>query len=271
MNTSVQRLLFLCLQCIAIVSCRSLPPSADSSAAPALNQTATSEANDGKTESKVITEENQVDWKKSMNRLRVGLLELDPYLFNSAKFEDELNQKSLTTKIHSLAEEAKSVKHNPMVEQKDPTLRYVASQFSNHLQRADRHFSEGRKQFAREYLIKVKSDCVQCHLRMPEGRHFFAPIFQKESLTQLSPLDRAEFLITQRSFNEAFTELTNLMKKEQNSMDQSYQLFRGAYLGLQLSVQYLKSPQKTELFVQQILNNKSMTSAIRNKAENWKK
>lgn len=207
-------------------------------------------------------------WSESMQSLQANLSDIEPLLFDSKEFNAPKNQAFLKEKIHQLAVVSKKLSHSPTLIHRDPTVRFVASQFSNTLQRADQAFAAGKTDFARYQVMKVTSSCVQCHTRMHQGPEFN---FKKTEgfLKKMPVIDQAEFLIASRKFEEAFNLLVKSLEAPGQENIFAGQADRAAGLALMVAVQYEQNQKKASLVVNTIKKNSSMPYFLKNKAQSW--
>lgn len=208
-------------------------------------------------------------WAGSMRSLRDSLGKIEPLLFDSKKFEDPKNQDTLAAEIKNLSNNSKSVTHNPTLVGRDPTVRFVASQFAQDLQRADESFALGKKSFARYQLMKVTSYCVECHTRMEQGPEF--RLSKGEPfLKDLSAVDRAEYLIASRRFEEAFAGLMQSLKKA-DAQTPPWQLDKMARLALMIAVQQELNLEKTKTVLKTLEGNSATPFFLKAKVVTWRR
>lgn len=208
-------------------------------------------------------------WSGSMKNLQKILSEVEPFLFNTKEFNDPSNQVFIGKRIQLLAAESKNISHNPTLVNRDPTVRFVASQFSQNLYRANEAFKSGRVEYARYEVMKVTNACIQCHTRMQQGPEF--SFTRNESfLKKLPVLDQAEFLIASRNYNQAYELLLKSLSTDQRGSVQFWQLDRMANLALQIAVQYEQSPDKALQVVTAIESSKQIPISLRDRAREWK-
>jgi len=207
----------------------------------------------------------------SMIQLRDELATLEPYIYSSLKFENEVSQKFILEKVQNLARLSRNLRHSPAVEEKDPTVRHLAGKFSERLERAEFHFSKGRKEFARDYLMSVKNFCVHCHIGASGGPNYTASAVKGEFFKDLRSFDRVEYYLSRREFNAASGELAKILKAKYTNQNQPPYLGRAAFLAMQISVQHLQNKKLAQQVVINIEGNSSLPLFLRNKAELWKK
>lgn len=208
------------------------------------------------------------NWNQSMVQLRESLAGIEPYLVDEAKFAAPANQEFLQKEIKNLSVLSKNVTHNPTILSKDPTVRFVASQFSQDIQRSAESFEMGRKEFSRYQLMKVTGYCIECHTRTQQGPQFEGPQ-QNKNLQGLSRFQRAEYLIAIRYFDDALKLL------EEELADPTsvgfVRMEKAAKHGLAITVQYQQNSQKALDFLQILEKSKSAPFALKEKAKVWRK
>lgn len=210
-------------------------------------------------------------WNSSMQALQKEMFMLEPYIFDSKKFSDPQNKEFLSKEIHNLADDAKNVKHDPLVILKDPTVRFVATQFAEELQKADENFKAGWNEYSRSQLANVTSFCLECHTRLREGPAFNPHDSVRPYIHTLAVADQIEFMIAFRQFEPALKLALENLKQIQTDQKLSFETDRVARLAMLLTVQYLNDPDKTKEVIRLIENNPSMPTYLKQANKLWKK
>lgn len=214
--------------------------------------------------------ENNAEWSGTMRSLHTTLAELEPYLFDTVRFEYPGNQEFIKEKIGRLAKESRNLQHNPTLAHRDPTVRFVASKFSKYLERAENQFNDGRKSFARSEIIKVTQFCVECHTRMQGGPEFKLGKIE-EFLPQMPVMDRAEYLIASRKFDPAFELLVKKLANVKEGEPDPWKLERVAKVAMQIAIQYKQDPAMASRVVETITANAAIPFFLQEKARAWKR
>lgn len=209
-------------------------------------------------------------WDSSMQNLKRDLIELQPFIFDQRQFEDAKNKEFLAEKIHNLSEEAKSIKHNPTLLSQDPTVRFVAAQFTEDLQRADQNFSGGWTGFSRTQLMAVTGFCVECHTRMNQGPEFNSANVRPPYLVQLPLKNQVEFKIAFREYDAAFALVIKTLY-DSHSNDIRSELDQIARLGLSIAVQYKQDREKAKSLTSIIAKNKDLPLYLKKDSQQWQK
>ncbi|MBC7467033.1 MAG: hypothetical protein H7256_13675 [Bdellovibrio sp.] len=208
-------------------------------------------------------------WSGSMQNLKRHLVNLEPYIFDKEKFNAVESEAVLIKEIHGLAVESSYVKHDPAIATKDPTVKFVASQFAEELQQADQNFKGGWKDYSRSQLMKVTSYCVECHTRLRQG-----PEFQTDSksnyVSTLSRRNQIELFIAFREFDKAFSLSLESVRPESTFIQKESDIYAVARLGLQVAVQFQQNITKTGLLLSTIDKNKSIPRYLKLANDRWK-
>jgi hypothetical protein len=210
-------------------------------------------------------------WNASMQNLKQDMISIQHFIFDQAEFEKPENQAFLKKQIHQLAETSKNIKHDPVVYTKDPTVRFVATQFADELQRADENFKAGWSDYSRWQLVKVTSYCLECHTRMKDGPSFNPENSTRSYFTQLPIASRIEFMMAFRQFEPAFKLVLENLKENKSEQKVDVKSDRIAHLGLLIAVQYMQDPEKANQLVTAIDRNSSLPEYLKKANRTWKK
>jgi hypothetical protein len=203
-----------------------------------------------------------------MRRLQKNLSDIEPLLYDSQEFNAPKNQEFLKKKIHQLAATSEKVQHNPTIINRDPTVRFVASNFASNLQRADQSFTAGKTDFSRYQLMKVTSSCVQCHTRLQQGPESNAK--RPETFLKKMPVvDQAQYLIASRKFGAAYDLLLISLGQPEDENIFSWKSDKSAGLALQIAVQYEQDSSRAMNVINKIQGNPTLPYYIKTKANNW--
>ncbi|MGZ5279008.1 MAG: hypothetical protein ACXWC9_03650, partial [Pseudobdellovibrionaceae bacterium] len=217
---------------------------------------------------KVEAEPAKANWSQSMRLLQQSLTELGPILFDSQKYKDPKRQEFLKQEIQKMAAVSKNVVHDSTIDYRDPTVRFVADQFAQDLQRANRSFLDGRQDYARFQLIKVTSYCVECHTRTRQGPEIDSTWGSKMNFQEMEIVDQAEFLIASRKFLPAFRLLLkSLQSTNQTQLGRQEQM---AKLALQIAVQYQQDPKMALKVITAVQKNPKTSYYLKTQALSWK-
>ncbi len=205
---------------------------------------------------------------ESMQNLKRDLIILQPYIFDKKKFNDDQNKAFLKKSIHDLSVNSQNVKHDPVLRDKDPTVRFVAKQFASEIQEADVNFKNGFREYARSQLTKVTSYCLECHTRLKDGIEVRLQDSVEPYVNSLSVKDQIEFMIAFRQYDSAFKIALQEVKNTLSSREDLEEITR---LGFLVSVRYMQDKGKAEALSTALKMNAKVASFLKDKNMAWKK
>lgn len=208
-------------------------------------------------------------WNSSMQNLKQEMLSIQHFIFDKEQFENPQNKAFLRKKIHQLAEESKNVKHDPVTWTKDPTLRFVAAQFAEELQKADENFQAGWTEYSRWQLVKTTNYCLECHTRMRDGPSFNPENSTRDYFTRMPVPSRIEFLISFRQFEPALKLSMEKLSVDQEDKQVDVDSDRIARLGLLVALQYMQDREKTQKLINVIKQNKDLPDYLKKSNRLW--
>ncbi len=211
------------------------------------------------------------NWNTSMINMKGYMQTLEPYIFNKRDFNDPSNREFLAKEIHRIAAEAQNVKHDPVLLTKDPTVRFVATEFANELKNADENFKAGWSEYSRWQLAKVTSYCLECHTRKNEGVHFKSNETARPYLKTLPVPEQIEFMIAFRQFEPAFKLGVEKLKLDVQDEKQGFEADRIARLSLLISIQYMQNLEKAKKVVAIVNKNSSLPTYLKKEGRLWQK
>ncbi|MBC7420777.1 MAG: hypothetical protein H7328_08615 [Bdellovibrio sp.] len=206
----------------------------------------------------------------SMQNLKNSLETLEPYIFDKKRFNDPKNKSFLSTEIHKLAIETTEVKHSPAILSKDPTVRFVAVQFADELQRADENFSTGWHEYSRSQLVNVTSYCIECHTRLKDGPEFNSKRSSDSYMKKLAVQDRIELMIAFRQYDPAFNLVLETLKSIHPLSSVEIDAEQIARLGLLIAVQYKQDMTNAMRLSVSVERNKALPVFLQEKSREWK-
>jgi len=252
----LQNSIFILILISGIVSCQSRP---------------TVVANNGLTENNRLEFAEPPIWNSSMQRMKQHMSNLEPYTFNREEFKKPENRKYLARELHSLAEASKDVKHDPLVNSKDPTVRFVAEQFSTEMHEAEENFNMGMTEFTRWQLLRATKYCLECHTRMNDGMVQRSAKANPPYVKTLPPNDQIELMIAFRQFQPAFDFVLETINKIKSQKDYNFSVDRLARLGLLVAVQQMQDRNQALRLVEAIERNKALPEYLKESSQRWKK
>lgn len=206
----------------------------------------------------------------SMQNLKKSLETLEPFIFDKKRFNDPKSKSFLATEIHKLANESSEVKHSPNILSKDPTVRFVAVQFAEELQRADENFSTGWQEYSRSQLVNVTSYCIECHTRLKDGPEFNSRKSSDSYMKKLAVQDRIELMIAFRQYDPALSLVLETLKSIHPLSPVDIDAEQIARLGLLIAVQYKQDITNAMRLSVIVEKNKSFPVFLQEKSKEWK-
>lgn len=210
------------------------------------------------------------EWASSMQSLKSALTDLMPIIMDPSKFSEEANQVRIEKEVKSLVKASKDISHSQMLQQKDPTLRFISTAFSEDLSRAEESLMSGKKEYARYVLMNVTAYCMECHTRTSMGPSFQTPEIEK-ALVGLRRLDRGEYLVATRQFDRALAEFEAVIKQELGPEMNLFDLDRAVRYSLAISIKYLKDPQRSLELTELITKSSQAPFYLKQSALSWQK
>lgn len=204
-----------------------------------------------------------------MQSFQIALLDLMPVVMNPASFREDAQVARVEKDVKKLLEASRQISHSPMLREKDPTLRFVASAFHEDLRRVDEAFSMGKREYARYTLMNVTAYCIECHTRTSSGPSFQTPEIEK-ALVALNSLERGEYLLATRQFDRALVEFESVIRGELAKDGNLFQLDRAVRYSLAVSIKFLRNPQKALSIVEMIEKSSRSPFFLKQSARSWK-
>jgi hypothetical protein len=216
-------------------------------------------------------------WSASMQDLKSAISNLLPLAASHEGFEDRKNHPYIQEQLSVLSKESNSIAKHATMAGRDPSVRYLSNAFTEDVKRIENSFMVGKKEFARYHVVNLTSYCIECHTRDSSG-----PNFSSEKLTnilqKLKPIERAEYELATRQYDQALDELKKIISANLQEKGNLFLVDKSVRLALAVTVKYLQSPDKA-LDVVSILEKSSSTpyflkqNAIswRASLESWKK
>lgn len=201
-----------------------------------------------------------LSWAGSMRGLQQSLNLLNPFIFNEASYLDAKNEKQIELELKNLSERSKNVNHNPTMTHRDPSIRFVGSQFSEDLDRAYLSFQNGKKGYSRYQMMKVSSYCVECHTASHGGSD--ENLGKKaEYFKSLSIKEKAELLVANRDFEEAYNLILENLKSKKTY--DNFTLDKQIRLAFLISVRHEVSFEKSKKIVDTLNNSRNLPLFIK--------
>lgn len=208
-------------------------------------------------------------WTAGMQRLSASLANLLPLAHDPLQFNDPSNREIINQEVSRLAQFSHDLIPNSDKKLGDPAIDYVASRFSADMQEAKRQLSIGNPTYSRYIIRNATNYCISCHTQSDRGPKF--QMMESENFTsKLGPLDRTNYLIAIRRFDEAVSEF----EKAMNSPDVALQPFPSlesvTLKILAVAVRVKKDPKMAERIVNRMVQSKWAPVYLQMSGTKWR-
>ena len=210
----------------------------------------------------------QAGLTSSMKDFKQNLVKLLPVVIDSKQFGAPENRQRIDQEVANLLEISKQVVHSPQVEHLDPSLRFISTAFTDDLKRAKESLDSGKREFARYTLMNVTAYCIECHTRTSSGPSFNTPQLE-QSLKEMKPMERGEFLLATRQFERAFSEFESVIRSSLGSNGNLFELDRAVRYALSISIKFQRDPKKSLVIAQLVSGNERSPFYLRQSAKAW--
>lgn len=211
----------------------------------------------------------QSGWNANMQELKLALTDLLPDVIDQKYYYDFNNETSIKNKVVKVKELAKTVKHNPTLMDKDPSIRFISQAFDEDLQRIVDSLDNGKKEYARYSLLSVSSYCIECHTRTSNGPQFHSAKID-QSISKLNSIEKGEYLLSIREFDKALTELEKGIKEQLTFTTDYFSLNKAIRYALAITVKFQRSAEKSLQLVELIEKAPKAPFALQQNAKGWK-
>ena len=205
-------------------------------------------------------------WPNRMQQLTYHISELLPIITNPKNFSDVKNKNLVENRITTLKTLAHEINQSTTAPDQDPTLKLIGSRFEDNLKLSLESYQSGHIEFSRSVLKNSLAQCVQCHTRLSTGPTLEKPQFLN-SLEKISIVERVQFLIASRYFDEAMLEINNAIDKNENLSIVAWQKL--VQLGLIINVRFRHDVKVSNEFVNRLGQNKNLPFFIKRHIPFW--
>ena len=189
-----------------------------------------------------IAADEKSSWRGNMKSLSDALAETVPLLYSS----DPKDAKILIQKVEALNKIAGKLDSKPgqhkQFPESDPALPYIASMFSDSLERATVSLKEGRTTYGKSVLRSSIAYCTACHTRHEAGAQFSLLKAFEKPLEKADWIERVEFMAATRQYDELLKQVSAKLKAPSDPGTFAMDLERGTRLGLSVLVRIKKDP-----------------------------
>lgn len=195
------------------------------------------------------------NWSANMHQLSQSLANLLPLAHDPLQFNDPTNREIINQEVGRLAQFSHDLGGTKSKATDDPALDYVAGRFSADMQEARRQLSIGNPTYSRYIIRNATNYCISCHTQTDRGPQFIGmdaqPFYQK-----LNSLDRTNYLIAVRKFDEAVVEFEKAMNSPDVALLPFPTLESVTLKILAVAIRVKKDPKMAEQIINRMVQSK---------------
>ncbi len=206
-------------------------------------------------------------WAHQMQNLTHHLSELLPLLTDPKSSSDAEKKKFFEAKITELKTIAHEINESTPAPDQDPTLKLIGKRFEDNLKLSLESFNTGHIEFSRTILKNALAQCVQCHTRLEVGPALAQPQFLN-SLQKVAIVEKVQFLIASRFFDDALKEITFAIDNDPDLSIVAWQKL--VQMGLIINARFKYDPKLSLQFIKHLEQNKSIPFFIKRNLPYWK-
>jgi hypothetical protein len=185
--------------------------------------------------------------KADMHQLASGISTLLPLAHDPIQFNDPANREIIHQEVTRLSQFSHGFN--------DPAFDFVAARFSADMHEAKRQLSVGNNSASRMLIRDATNYCISCHTKTNRGTQFTIddahPFYKK-----LNALDRAQYLIAVRRFDEGVAEFERAMNSPDVALQPFPALESATLKVLAVSVRVKQDPKMSERLITRMLQSK---------------
>jgi hypothetical protein len=213
-----------------------------------------------------VAAEPPKSWPNEMQQLTFHLWELLPVITDPKSYKDPEKKKFFESRMILLQKLAQDLNESTPIPDQDPSLALIGRRFDDNLKLSLESFRSGHMDFSRSIFKNAMAQCVQCHTRLETGPALAQPHFLT-LLEKIAVVERVQFLLASRYFDEAMKEISqSLTKSDSLSMVEWQKLVQ---LGLIINVRLKRDVRQTEQFLSLLGQNKNLPYFIKRHLSYW--
>lgn len=207
-------------------------------------------------------------WPNQMQHLTFAFEQILPVVADPLKYSELNNQKGIKKQLADLRGIAANIHKEAIPPDQDPSIQMISDRFVKNVELAVQAYDEGSFEFSRVTLKNSLAQCVQCHTRLEYGPRLSRSL-QPDYLNQLNPIDRVNFLVASRHFNDGIKEIERTLMQDQDSHNIFYWQ-RLVQLGLVIHVRFNMDKLATQKFLDMVEAQPKTPYFIRRNLPYWK-
>ncbi|MEY4616326.1 MAG: hypothetical protein RJB66_1286 [Pseudomonadota bacterium] len=214
----------------------------------------------------IATASSQQSWPSQMQQLTENLSVLMPIVTDPKSFHQSANKPLLEQKMTELKNLAHNINESTPNPDKDPSLKLIGRRFEENLKLSLDSFQSGHLEFSRSVFKNALAQCVQCHTRLEVGPALAQPQFLN-TLQKVAIVERVQFLIASRYFDEAMNEIEAATAKGDGLSIVAWQKL--VQMGLIITVRFRNDPAQAEKFISIVSQNQNLPYFIKRQLPFW--
>jgi hypothetical protein len=207
-----------------------------------------------------------LQWPNQMQELTKNLSDLLPLLAEPQLFSNPDQRPLVGKTIENIKRIAHNINDKTPTPDKDPSIKFIAQRFEQNIQLAHDSYQSGHFEFSRSILKNSMAQCVQCHTRLEIGPTLTKPDYLT-SLKNIGIVDRIQFLVASRYFNEALLELESAFKNSDQLSIVAWQKL--VQLGLIIHVRFSYELKEADKFIGNLSKNANIPFFIKRNIPFW--
>lgn len=212
------------------------------------------------------TEAPTKSWPNQMQQLTYHLSELLPIITDPKNYNNAEKKKYVESKMEELKKLAHDINESTPTPDQDPTLKLIGRRFEENLKLSLESFQSGHVEFSRSVFKNALAQCVQCHTRLETGPALAQPQFLT-TLQKAAIVERVQFLIASRYFDEAMKEINAAIAKGDTLSIVAWQKL--VQMGLIINVRFRNDVKKSQEFIQLLSQNHNLPYFIKRHLPFW--
>lgn len=212
------------------------------------------------------TADSGKSWPAQMQLLMENLSTLMPIVTDPKSFNQADQKKLIETKMIELKKLAHDINETTPNPDQDPSLKLIGRRFEDNIKLSLDSFQSGHMEFSRSVFKNALAQCVQCHTRLETGPALAQPHFLN-TLQKVAIVERVQFLIASRYFDEAMKEIDAAVAKGDNLSIVAWQKL--VQMGLIINVRFRNDPKLSKEFIQVISENPHLPYFIKRQLPFW--
>lgn len=205
-------------------------------------------------------------WPNEMQQLTYHLAELLPIITDPKSYNDGDKKKFVESKMGELKKLAHDINESTPTPDQDPTLKLIGRRFEENLKLSLESFQAGHVEFSRSVFKNALAQCVQCHTRLETGPALAQPHFLA-TLQKTAIVERVQFLIASRYFDDAMKEISTALEKGDTLSIVAWQKL--VQMGLIINVRFRHDVKQSQQFLKLLGQNKNLPYFIKRHLPYW--